>query len=197
MARATRSDMETWHTSPRMKELLDSLAEDRESYPNEVVYRRLGDVKRLLEEYRLLYAFACHVSARRACLAPQSNEGPDGYVEMESGVKLAVQITVSDQSYEEAQKRKIFCQREGVWNNLKSGDAFRRRLAQDIVTAIRKKIGKKFHPGTDVLLVGTQIPKKDALTDYSSTEALLEQIGGVEKIPYSRVYVVNSVVSGF
>jgi hypothetical protein len=194
MPKLTRSDLERPRTPHYMKELLRSFAEDGESYPSQDRHLRRGLVKVLLEEYRLLCAFACHVSVRTAWLTPESNKGPDGYVELESGEKLAVQITVADQSDEEARKRKILSQSESVSNGFMREEVFLRRPRQDIADAIKNKIGEKFHPGTDVLLVGTMIPVKAAFTDSSWIEDMLEQIGGVEKIPYSRVYVVNSVV---
>lgn len=205
----TRIELENPRTPDEMEDLLRSYAEDRETYPDEVVHRRIGIIKDLIEEYQMLYAFARYLdNTRTARLSPQSNQGPDGIVEIESRQEFAVQITVANQSRQEALTRELLSREQPAFAStekrkdrrtdpvvehgraLTTREARLRRHVQDVVTAIEKKI-ENFHEGTDTLLVGTRISVDDSGINYSWKHDLKVQVEGLDNIPYNRLYIAN------
>lgn len=208
-----RSDLEAKRSPPEMQKIRRRFAEDRETYPDEDVHLRRGVFKVFLEEYLPLCTLASNLpGVLSARLMPQSNEGPDALVEIQSsqGIEeLAVQITVANQSHQDALARELLSRGQPVFQNTekvrdpaKKGEIQERgrmlttretRLrgqVAEVVAAVRKKLAK-FHAGTNVLLVGSRIRLDDSAIAYSWRSDLTERIADLGSIPYGVVYLAN------
>jgi hypothetical protein len=208
-----RNDLEAKRSPLDMKDLLRCFAEDRETYRSEDVHLRRGIVKDLLEEYSPLCTLATNVAGvLSARLTPPSSDGPDAVVELESaqGVEeLTVQITVANQSYQQALARERLSQGLPVLDNTEKyrvpenpneiGERGRvlttkeerlRRKVAEVVAAVQKKINK-YHERTDILLVGSRIKLADSCSTYSWRDDLIGRIDEFNDIPYRSICLAN------
>ena len=202
-----RSGLETPRTVDEMEELLRSFSKDRTN-SNEDVHRRHGIIKTLLEEYQPLFTLACHLNARSAHLTARSHEGPDGIIQLQSSKQLGVQITVANQSPQEALTRERLSRGQPTFATTKKlkdrttgqivecGRVLTKREArlrgqvQAVVIAIEKK-REKFHEGTEALLVVTRISLHDSGINYSWKQDLKKRVEDLGTIPYKRLYLAN------
>lgn len=202
-------DLETPRTPDEMRKFIEAYEKDVETYSNKDVHCRKGIIKDFLEEYCPLYTLVrTFPNVRTARLAPKSNEGPDGIIELKSGVEIAVQITVANESHQEALIRERLSRGQSAFattekkKNRRTGEIVEcgralktkeERLhghVQKILIAIKKKI-EKFHEGTDTLVVATRISVNDSAVKYSWREDVKERIKSLGAIPYRSVYLVN------
>lgn len=208
MPMLTRTDLEKAQTLEKMKKLLDSFTEDREIYPSEAVHKRQGLIKDLIEEYGPLYDLSLHLNADSAYLTHESNKGPDGIIILPFGEKVAVQITVANQSHQAAMGRELLSQGKPIFATtrkiknsrtkevkeegrcLTTHEQMLRFQVQEIMDAVKKKI-KKFHAGTDALLVSTRISVSDLTIAYKWRQDLTKQIFELGSIPYKKLYIAN------
>lgn len=208
-----RTDLEISRSPTEMQDLLHSFSEDRQAYSDEDIHLRRGVVKDLLEEYAPLCTLAANLpNVRSARLMPQSNEGPDAIVELQCNQvirEFTVQITVANQSHQEALARErlsqglpTFANTERVRNPtnkeeiqergrvLMTREARLRGQVEEVVIAVRRKL-RKYHPGTEVLLIGSWIWLDDSSITYSWRADLKEQIRALGDVPYRSIYLAN------
>lgn len=205
----TRADLETPRTPNEMKEVLDQFSADRITYPDRDVHLRKGIIKVLLEEYDPLHILArAFGNECRAWLTHPSNQGPDSLIQLKSGREFAVQITVANQSHENALGRERLSQGQHTFpaskkeRNSQSGEikesgrilatreGWLRGQVQDLVNSIENK-NTKFYDGTDILLVSTRIRLDDSCIEYSWRDDLTDKVQKLCKLRYLGVYVAN------
>ena len=208
-----RSDLEAKRTPTQMQHLLSCFAEDREACSDENVHLRRGVVKDILEEYSPLCILAANLpGVLSARLASPSINGPDGIVEIESGQEieeLTVQITVANQSHQEALARERLSQGQPVFGStekvrdptnrseiqergrvLETREGRLRVQVGEVVNAVRRKLAN-FYAGTDVLLVSSRIYLDDSGITYSWRADLRQQVEALGSIPYRRIFLAN------
>jgi hypothetical protein len=200
-----RSDLEIPRTPDEMEKIIHEL----KTYPNSDIYLRKGPIKDILEGYWPLYILAHGLSdVNKAWLTRKSNKGPDAYIQMDSGKKISIQITVADESYENAKNRELLNQNGIVFITTKKErdkktrkivdkgrgsrkrDDFLRNQVERIISSIINKI-KNFHEGTDILLVSAHIRSDISNISYSWRYDLKKEVNCLENIPYSEIYFVN------
>jgi hypothetical protein len=199
-----RSALEKDLTPAEMAKLIDKAANDRESFPDEVVHLRQGIWKVLLEEYAPLQKLAVLVKAATARLSPKSFQGPDGILVVDAQ-ELTVQITVAGSNHNTALHREMLAERTAVWPNLKatrnkksgevetSGVAFRSRESgtsaaiAEIVKAIQQKV-ENYIDGTDALLVVAE-SREESTLDKDWQSRLANAVEKLGSLPYQRIYV--------
>lgn len=206
-----RSDLEVPRTCEQMTTLFNSYAEDFVTYPSEDVHLRKGIIKDLLEEYRPLCALVCNMpNACRAYLAPQSNQGPDAFIELNSGEKVTIQITTADQSRQEAMGRKALSRGQShskvatkernretgeikQWGGMRlreDRDRELRRWVEAILSAIKRK-SANFQEGTEMLLVSHDLWLGSPPANYSWRDDLKDRVRTLDNIPYKYVHLAN------
>jgi hypothetical protein len=209
MLMLTRTDLEIPRSTDEMYTLVSSFATDRVTYPDKDVHLRKGIVKDILEEYVPLLHLACYLGAKTGRLLTISNNGPDAIIQLQTGKEIKVQITVANESYQEALTREILSEgksasawtkkgRDPRTRKIKEGAHFfavrepkLREEVMKIVNAVKKKINN-FHQGTDVLLVATKISIGDTDINYSWKQDLRGQVAALDPIPYKRLYIINN-----
>lgn len=202
-----RLEFETPRTPAEMKALIVEIAEDRKSISDADYHRRpRGIVKDLIEEYAPLQVLAEHTKSDcKAYLMPESNQGPDGVIELSSGKKLMIQVTVADQDHHAAMGRERLSEGhitfpastrarnpttmaiEEKGRILTTRKARLQEQVSKIVTAVQQK-NDNFHEGTDILLVSANIFLSDEDLDYSWEEDLRAHVMSIGS-PYPRICI--------
>jgi hypothetical protein len=208
-----RSELETSRSPSQIQDLIDAVATDRETYPDEDVHQRRGILKVLLEEYLPLSILATNLpGVASARLLVQSNAGPDAVVELSHPgfpPELRVQITVADQDHQEALARELISQGKMVFRNtvkrrsasnraviearghvLTTPRARAQKRAEVIVAAYTRKV-QKYRPATDALLIHVSgaVPPTSDFCWSSHVKQTLEQSGSN---PYKWVFATST-----
>lgn len=206
MPKLTRADLELARTPGEMEALLADYTNDRASYPPADAHLRRGIIKHLLEEYRPLTALVGTLPGiSTARLTAQSSAGPDAIIQFTDGKTAFAQITVADQSYESALRRErmsegkvVFEATTAIRNTLtrEAGElghaltppsACLQRHVDAVVSAIEKKVAK-FHPGTDMLIVGAE-RKRNSLT-LPWRDEVRSRLDAIAILPYAQVCLI-------
>ncbi|MBW1746114.1 MAG: hypothetical protein JRG74_14375 [Deltaproteobacteria bacterium] len=203
----TRLEFETPRTPAEMKTLIDEITEDRESISDADYHRRpRGIVKDLIEEYAPLQVLAEHTESDcKAYLMPVSNQGPDGVIELSSGKKMMIQVTVADQDHQTAMGRERLSEghitipastrtrnptTKGIEEQGRILTTRKARLQEQIskiVTAVQQK-NDNFHEGTDILLVSANIFLSDEDLDHIWEDDLRAHVMSTGS-PYPRICI--------
>ena len=203
-----RNALQQSHSVAEMREILDSFAADEEKYSNDLVHRRRGLVKTLIEEYAPLYRMACELpNLKSARLTAQSHPGPDAIVEMEDGSEVTIQITTAGESQSTALQREMLSKGEPVFANqsasrspsskaietkgrvLSTKNANTVRMVDEVKTALQKKIAT-YRPETQYLLVLIRQPSLTMNSDWQSQLQIAFE--NTSSAPYKAVYVANT-----
>jgi hypothetical protein len=203
-----RNLLEQPHALNAMRDILDKFGTDREGFPDDMVQRRRGLAKDIVEEYAPLYRLGCVLQAfETGRLTPAGIAGPDAIVQLTNGTSVAVQITTAGESESTALHRELLSKKHVVFPNQiasrlpvqkqiqTQGRVLTTRrgntevMIAEVIAAIQKKVAK-FHEGTKLLLVHIRQPSASLEDTWpASLQAALE---GVSISPYEAVYVANT-----
>ncbi len=205
----TRRHLESWQSLEDMHKIIQLFC-DPEVFTDQDVHRRIGIAKDMLEEFVPLYRLAAYLRASRARLTPEGSQGPDAIIEFSHGRRISAQITVADQSYQEAMNRELLAKGRIVFpftkkdrdprtrhitesgHMLQSKEGMLREKVNRVIGAIRAKIAK-FYAGTDCLLVSTGRFCSASDSGYSWRGDLVDQVNELTNIPYDHIYLVHGM----
>lgn len=203
-----RAALEQEHSLAEMRAILDNFAADEERFSNEVVHRRRGLAKDMIEEYAPLFRLACELPGfKSARLTAQAHAGPDAIFQLGDGREVAIQITTAGESQSTALQRELLSRGTPVFPNknasrdpsseaietkgraLSTRKANTQRMIDDVKIALEKKIAA-YRLGTQYLLV---LIRQSSLTMSSDwTSQLRSALLKVSSAPYEAVYVANA-----
>lgn len=203
-----RNTLEQPRTLEEMRTILDRFAADSAAFSDQLVHRRRGLAKDIIEEYAPLYQLASELEGfRSARLTADSFPGPDAIVQLNNGSEVAIQITTAGETESTALQRELLSRGEPVFPNQRASRELPSRrisaqgrvlstkkantegMIEEVKTAIRRKISD-YRPGTQCLLV---LIRQSSLTMESDwTSRLGDALLDLSFAPYSAVYITNT-----
>ena len=191
-----------------MRAILEHFASDEKTFPNDVVHRRRGLSKDLIEEYEPLYRLSLELNAfNTGRLTSQSFAGADAIVEMIDGSQIAIQITTAGETRSTGLQREFLSQGEPVFpNQTASRNALTKRIESggrilstrlknteqmiaEVKAALQRKI-LSYRPDTQYLLI--RIRQSSKTMDESWKYRLQNALASESILPYKAVFVANS-----
>jgi hypothetical protein len=197
-----RSELEQPRTREQMRSIIDRLNQ-RQHFTKEVLCKRQGIVKTVLDEYLPLYTLmTLFPESSTAHLTAESIKGPDAVLLREELGNMTIQITACHLSKNEALGRQMLAKGQPCWPDRKrtkdrktgeiieTGRAFTTpearvmKVVQQVTTALESKL-LNYRDGTDALLIfGTMFA-----VDESWKEHVQAAIAAVKHMPYKHVFV--------
>jgi len=193
-----------------MEALLHASINDREKISDPDIYRRVGVVKDLIEEYLPLVTFSRTIfNFSSAKLTALSHAGPDAFVTLNNGEVLGVQITTAGENYATSLHRELlargsvaFPQQNAIRTRidnrihisgriLSTKSANTDRVVRDVIYAIQKK-RKTYRTGTQILLISVRDSSITLVDNWQ--QILLAALSDVCIPPYESVSLVLSGV---
>jgi hypothetical protein len=187
----TRNLLEGKIPKIKARQLVDQFFSDRATYPDYDFYsHKRGINKDIIEEFYPLLLLAEYLpSATSLCVSPDSLPGPDGFVFLEDGSELTIQVTLSHERSDGYKVRQSL-RDAGIWAEKarNTSDVITKRLER-ILEAIQDK-ETNFREGTDILLVVDKSISWGDVIDPGLPNALKKAVVSLPPSRYSATYVI-------
>jgi len=203
-----RAALEAPRSLDEMEALLHVFINDREKIADSDIYRRVGVVKDLIEEYLPLVTFSRTIlNFSSANLTAPSHAGPDAFVKLSNGEVLGVQITTAGENYTTSLHRELLARGSVVYPKqnairsridngihvsgriLSTKSSNTDRVVLDVISAIQKK-RKTYRAGTQILLISVRDSSITLVDNWQ--QVLLVALSDVCVAPYENVSLVLS-----
>lgn len=203
-----RSELEKCRTLEEMQEIINTFEDNYSEYPTKEVLYRTGVAKDIIEEYIPLFLLVKNLQyVKFACLASESNPGPDALILFEDGSQASVQITCAGENKKTSLQRKLLKDGQIVFPNqlifrdgnedeiIKNGrvlttpDKNTTLAILEILHAIDKKT-EKYREGTQYLLISLSRAEITMTKDWK--QKLCSVLSKITNLPYDRIYVATN-----